>query len=87
MLLTGHEHPSIAAKGRELGARDVVSKALKRDALVARLGHVLARPEARPARPRRLSTRRSSVDARERLLEHDGAGRRVAPASSSLSRS
>ena len=33
VLLTGHEHPSIAAKGRELGARDVVSKALKRDAL------------------------------------------------------
>lgn len=42
VLLTGHEHPSIESKARELGARDVVSKALKRGDLVARLDLVLS---------------------------------------------
>lgn len=42
VLLTGHEHPSIESRARELGARDVVSKALKRDELLARLDSVLA---------------------------------------------
>ena len=42
VLLTGHEHPSITARAGELGAHDVVSKALKRDELVSRLDDVLA---------------------------------------------
>jgi CheY-like chemotaxis protein len=42
VLLTGHEHPSIESKARELGARDVVSKALQRGDLVARLDLVLS---------------------------------------------
>ncbi len=42
VLLTGHEHPSIASRARELGARDVISKAMKRGDLVARLDEVLA---------------------------------------------
>jgi CheY-like chemotaxis protein len=42
VLLTGHEHPSITSRAGELGARDVVSKALSRDGLLARLDLVLA---------------------------------------------
>ena len=42
VLLTGHEHPSIASRAGELGARCIVSKALKRDELLARLDLVLA---------------------------------------------
>jgi len=42
VLLTGHEHPSIASRAHELGARDVISKATKRGELIARLDAVLA---------------------------------------------